>query len=144
MKAFTTIGIAWLAAAAMAAPRDAPICPADEQEIAHAFIPRQEFTAFQQGQGNQLVEVTMRDSVNRDGVRSTGIRVWNNLPEPVVVDVHHNLPNRGVNHPGALVGSVSVEPGAHVGNAVNYWFPQNIPVHAALLFTVHRIHRNCG
>ncbi|KAF4546866.1 Hypothetical protein D9617_136g026540 [Elsinoe fawcettii] len=152
MKHFATLftTAAALVTAALAAPRDAPVCPADTRTIAQAFVPNHDFTAFDEGHDphntRNLVEVRMMNNHHSDGWNQQGIHLWNSLPEAVVVEVYHNEPRRGVNHPGALIGSARVPaaPNAQRGGTQDYWFPTQIATNAAVLFVFRMVYEHCG
>ncbi|TKX21907.1 hypothetical protein C1H76_5799 [Elsinoe australis] len=148
---FTLItAVVALATSGLAAPRDAPICPADTRTVAQAFVPFRDFTAFNEGQDphndRNLVEVRMLNNRHPDGWTQQGIHLWNTLSEEVVVEVYHNQPRRGVNQPGALIGTARVPaaPNDHTGGTFNYWFPTQVATNAALLFVFRQVYEHCG
>ncbi|KAF4553562.1 Hypothetical protein D9617_6g092930 [Elsinoe fawcettii] len=152
MRGFATLltATAALATAALAAPRDAPICPADTRTVAQAFVPNHDFTAFAEGQPEHntrnLVEVRMMNNHHRDGWDQQGIHLWNSLPGAVEVEIYHNQPRRGVNHAGALIGTARVPaaPNAHAGGTSDYWFPTQVATNAAVLFVFRMVYEQCG
>ncbi|KAF4547058.1 Hypothetical protein D9617_62g044150 [Elsinoe fawcettii] len=139
-----------LVATALAAPRDAPVCPADSRTVAQAFVPDRDFTAFDEGHDphntRNLVEVRMMNNHHPDGWNQQGIHLWNSLPDAVTVEVYHNQPRRGRNNPGQLIGSVEVPaaPNTHAGGTADYWFPTHVAKNAAVLFVFRMVHEHCG